>query len=191
MSRSKTALPDRLFCNIRHTMHFFISNLLYYLQVDVVDSEYAALQQELLNVKEFQAVLQAHRHFLANILRLTMLDNIGIQECYDRLLHLCLRFVAACRLQSLVEHQQDLADEHQSAHLLRQHQRARKQQAQTSASSAPPVYIPQEEFENIRKEFFQQLSFLLQFMRRVESRGFLFRLDFNGFLSQQCYDISS
>jgi hypothetical protein len=33
MTRSRLITSDRLFCNIRHSMHFFISNLLYYLQV--------------------------------------------------------------------------------------------------------------------------------------------------------------
>ena len=46
-----------------------------------------------------------------------------------------------------------------------------------------PIYIPPEEFIFIKKDFFQQISLLLHIMKKVDSRGFLFRLDFNGFLS--------
>ena len=45
-----------------------------------------------------------------------------------------------------------------------------------------PVVVPPEEMDNIHKEFFAQISFLFQIMRRVENRGFMFRLDFNNYL---------
>lgn len=203
MARSKW-ITDRLYCNLRHAMHFFISNLLYYLQVDVVDSEYNAFQTELRHLQEFQAVLLAHRHFLANVLRLSMLDNQGIQENFDRLLHLCLRFVAACRIQARSEaaytgstsvnssgfQEENHHNHHQNSSFQSQESRrspGSKQKA--SAAYTAPVYIPPEEFEAIRKEFFQQIAYLLQFMKKVESRGFLFRLDFNGYLSQHCMNI--
>jgi hypothetical protein len=32
------------------------------------------------------------------------------------------------------------------------------------------------------------VAFLLQVMRKVENRGFIFRLDFNGFMSQLAED---
>lgn len=192
MSRSKF-LTDRLFCNIRHAMHFFISNLLYYLQVDVVDSEYARLLQELEHVTDFQSVLKHHKHFIANILRLSMIDNMGIQESMDRIVQVCLRFVAACRLQSKSEFQYDLAQDDKPSFGSRPEVAKGKEgtdgaQSNSHSASQPPVYIPIEEFEAIRKEFYLQVSYLFQFMRKVESRGFLFRLDFNGFLSQASLD---
>jgi hypothetical protein len=222
MARSKW-ITDRLYCNLRHAMHFFISNLLYYLQVDVVDSEYTTFQKELKHLTEFQAVLMAHRHFLANILRLSMLDNQAIQECFDRLLHLCLRFVAACRIQARSEamymetpaaagsgHVNESVLDETAVHLppsTHAHQTPMLNRSKLSLSPSSaggsgghhrlntsgysvPIYIPIEEFEIIRKEFFQQLEYLLQFMKKIESRGFLFRLDFNGFLSQHCVDLN-
>ena len=48
----------------------------------------------------------------------------------------------------------------------------------------PLIYIPPEEFFSIRKEFFSQMTYLFNIMRKVDSRGFMFRLDFNGFLSK-------
>lgn len=170
-------------------MHFFISNLLYYLQVDVVDSEYSRLLQELEHAADFQSVLKHHKHFIANILRLSMIDNIGIQESMDRILQVCLRFVAACRLQSKSEFQHDLAEDERPSFGRGNYKAGSKsRQAAQQEAAQPPVYIPVEEFEAIRKEFYLQVSYLFQFMRKVESRGFLFRLDFNGFLSQASLD---
>ena len=48
---------------------------------------------------------------------------------------------------------------------------------------AAPVVIPSEEIEGVRREFFTQISYLFQIMRKVENRGLMFRLDFNGYLS--------
>lgn len=45
-----------------------------------------------------------------------------------------------------------------------------------------PFFLPPEELEAMRNDFYSQISFLLQAMRNIESRGFMFRLDFNGFL---------
>ena len=57
-------------------MHFFISNLLYYLQVDVVDSEYARLTKDIAEARDFQEVLRAHRNFLSTLLRASLVDNV-------------------------------------------------------------------------------------------------------------------
>ena len=46
-----------------------------------------------------------------------------------------------------------------------------------------PVVVPPQELEAIRKEFFSQLAYLFSVARKMENRGFLFRLDFNGYLS--------
>jgi hypothetical protein len=63
MARSRLS-NDRLFCHLRHSMHFFISNLLYYLQVDVIDSEFCLLNDHMATASNFQDVLMAHRNFL-------------------------------------------------------------------------------------------------------------------------------
>ncbi len=125
-----------------------------------------------------------------------MIDNIAIQESIDRILQVCIRFVAACRLQSISEYQVDLAEDYKTSFV--QHKRSPAPSPQgkgvnppspftaatMKAMQSPPVYVPLEEFDAIKKEFYLQLSYLFQYMRKVETRGFLFRLDFNGFLSQ-------
>eukprot|EP00981_Chlorochromonas_danica_P010507 scaffold3243_cov173-Ochromonas_danica.AAC.40 len=158
---------DRKLCHIRHAMHFFVSNLLYYLQVDVMDSEFTRLLDDLKTCRDFQSALTNHRHFLANIVRLTWLDQLALQENIDRILHLCWRFVASYQL--LV---QSCGFGSTSADDV------------SSGKYNPPVIVPSQEFDNIIRDFFQQVQYLVHMMRSTETRGFLFRLDFNGYLSQ-------
>lgn len=156
-TRSRLA-EDRAFCQIRHSMHYFISNLIYYLQVDVIDSEFSLLKEQISSASDFQAVLKSHRNFVSNTLRMSMVDNATVQEGVERILQVCLRFIALCRLL----HQQEEGD-------------------------VPPesvVVIPPEEVEAIKKDFFSQISYLFAVMRKIENRGFIFRLDFNSFFSQ-------
>jgi hypothetical protein len=206
MTRSRLITTDRLFCNLRHSMHFFISNLLYYLQVDVVDSGYSDLLREIYSLRgmqkvhqnpaaqqpghghghghhqdphlsglahqnDFQTILRIHKKFLANILKLSMIDHLGIQESIDRILFICLRFIACVRIQS--DHEAETSNK--------------------SASEPPAtdsfVFIPVEEYEHIQREFFLQISFLFQSMKTLDSRGFLFRLDFNNYLSNQIMEL--
>ena len=54
-----------------------------------------------------------------------------------------------------------------------------------------PVIIPPQEVQALRKEFFTQISYLFQVMRKVDNRGFMFRLDFNGYLSALANEIAT
>ena len=52
-----------------------------------------------------------------------------------------------------------------------------------------PVVVPPEELEAIKKEFFSQIAFLFSVARKIENRGFMFRLDFNGYLSSLMQEV--
>ena len=179
-TRSRLA-SDRGFCQLRHSMHFFISNLLYYLQVDVVDSEYALLLQEVDSAVEFQQVLRAHRNFLASVLKASLVDNTTVQDAIDRVIQACLRFVAVCRLlhqQEGIERDGGLGEGEEFALF-----RRAVSPTKVSTSTLLPVVVPTEEVESVRKDFFSQIVYLFTIMSKVENRGFMFRLDFNEYLS--------
>lgn len=114
---------------------------------------------------DFQSVLRAHKNFVASIVRMSHIDNNVVQDAIERVLQICLRFLA---VSSLHQHNEDIL--------------------QASVVSSGPVgevfYLPQEEFGAIQKDFFAQVSYLLQLMKKIENRGFVFRVDFNGFFSQ-------
>ena len=135
------------------------------MQVDVIDSEYAALMKEIETARDFQIVLRAHRNFLASLVRLAMVDNLAIQEAIERILQVCLRFVAVCRI--------------------------RTQESSAADRTATTYDIPPEETEAIQKDFYSHMLYFFQIMQKVENRGFVFRLDFNGYLSQMASTLAS
>jgi hypothetical protein len=156
--------------------------------VDVVDSEYSDLIKEIHslqssssssssasrgNQNDFQAILRIHKKFLANILKLSMIDHLGIQETIDRILFICLRFIACVRIQSDHENPQE----------------GSSGSVNSPRAEESYVFIPVEEYSNIQNEFFLQISFLFQTMKTLDSRGFLFRLDFNNYLSNQIMEM--
>jgi hypothetical protein len=133
--------------------------------VDVIDSEFGDLLKEVHSAGDMQAVLKSHRNFLANLARISFIDNITVQESFDRILQLCLRFLSACRLiQSETE-------------------------AFNTKEVLPPPVLPSEEIDAIRRDFFAQLSYLFNIMASIDNKGFMFRLDFNGYLSQAIADL--
>lgn len=52
---------------------FVIDNLQYYLQVDVLESQYTILQTAINSTKDFEQIQRAHTIFQANILSQTFL----------------------------------------------------------------------------------------------------------------------
>lgn len=159
----------------------------YFFQVDVVDSEYSILQRDIATASDFQSVLRAHKTFTSNMLRLSLIDNTSVQEGIERILQVCLRFIAVCRIQHQVEDNQQSPShpDDDASRSFRTTVPAREHQALLQSL---PIYVPPEELGFIRKDFFAQVTLLFQLMRKVESRGFIFRLDFNSFLSNSALD---
>ena len=144
------------------------------------------MEREVDAATDFQVVLRAHRHFLATVLRVSLVDNLSVQEGIERVLQACLRFVAVCRLlqqqEGVDETPSSPFDSTQLAPVLSADSPGAKIRARVRSL---PVIVPPEELEAIQKEFFSQVAYLFQVMRKIENRCFMFRLDFNGFLSGQ------
>lgn len=161
-----------------------------------MDSEYSILQRDIAAASDFQSVLRAHKTFTSNMLRLSLIDNTSVQEGIERILQICLRFIAVCRIQHQVEDQQQQSREEEDAsrsfRSTSSHFSGVSSAQDATGSHALlqslPIYIPPEELGFIRKDFFAQVTLLFQLMRKVESRGFIFRLDFNSFLSNCALD---
>lgn len=107
----------------------------------MIDAEYALFFQEMqADSADFASVVRLHRNFLANIIKSSMIDNGVIQEGIENILHLCLRFLAICKL------------------LL-----------QESELDTAVIVVPPEEFDALHKEFTTQLVYLVHLMKRIES----------------------
>lgn len=125
---------DRYLNHLRQSMHFFISNLFYYLQVDVIDSEFCqflnyiqslnhnqanenqnnnnncGINQNISSTSSsssnhFQKVYKVHKEFLSKICRLSFIDNVSVMDCIDKILLICLRYIVICRLKLSQEDQ--------------------------------------------------------------------------------------
>uniref|UniRef100_A0A4W3HPF0 Gamma-tubulin complex component n=1 Tax=Callorhinchus milii TaxID=7868 RepID=A0A4W3HPF0_CALMI len=53
---------------LRNHMAFLVDNLQYYLQVDVLESQFSQLLQQINSTRDFESIRLAHDHFLSNLL---------------------------------------------------------------------------------------------------------------------------
>lgn len=111
----------------------------------MVDAEFSRFIQIVETASDFQSVMKAHRDFIASIVRLSMVDNLVVQENFERIFQLCLRFVAVVR----ILHEQQFPEQRE-ANDARPKPRPR------------PVIIPQEELDAIQKDFALNISQIFQ-----------------------------
>ena len=168
--------------------------------MDVVDSEFCTLHEVVSSATDFQSVLKAHKNFISTIMRLSNIDNVVVQEGIERVLQVCVRFIAVCRLLQQQEEENDADDNNESKNRygdytdrnsLTKYENLIKNPMKVERKRIIPIVIPPEEIVGIRKDFFTQISYLFQIMRKVENRGLIFRLDFNGYLSALSEEIGS
>ncbi|KAL7306523.1 hypothetical protein TKK_0001219 [Trichogramma kaykai] len=78
---------------LRNNLIFIIDNLQYYLQVDVIESQYAIMENSLKNTKNFEEVQKAHALFLHNVMSRTFLisERADKPNPVNKLIKLLLR----------------------------------------------------------------------------------------------------
>ena len=123
-----------------------------------MDAEYEVLLNQMRNTNSFKVILQAHRNFISTVIRMSMADNTIVQDAIERVMQVCMRFIAICAV-------------------------CEENSMDNTSSRTRGIVVPPEEIEAIRKDFFTQSVYLFHIMRKVENRGLLFRIDFNGFMS--------
>jgi len=62
---------------LRNNLIFIVDNLQYYLQVDVMESQYAIMEVNMKNTRNFEDIQKAHSMFLANVMSQTFLLGSG------------------------------------------------------------------------------------------------------------------
>lgn len=84
---------------LRNNLIFIVDNLQYYLQVDVLESQYAIMEGNMKNTRNFEDVQRAHSVFLANVMSQTFLTgNVKekknpVNKLIRLLLRLCDDFI--------------------------------------------------------------------------------------------------
>ncbi|XP_058789863.1 gamma-tubulin complex component 4 isoform X2 [Phymastichus coffea] len=79
---------------LRNNLIFIIDNLQYYLQVDVIESQYAIMENGMKSTRNFEEVQRAHTMFLKNIMSRTFLtlgDSTKKKNPVSKLIRLLLR----------------------------------------------------------------------------------------------------
>lgn len=77
MHREKKITGNSVLSQLRNKMLFLIDNLQYYLQVDVLESQFCGLINAVQNSKDFECIQRSHSVFQANIMSLSFLLNSG------------------------------------------------------------------------------------------------------------------
>ncbi|KAL7980224.1 hypothetical protein Chor_001492 [Crotalus horridus] len=102
---------DAIKWQLRHHMTFLVDNLQYYLQVDVLESQFSQLLQQINSTRDFESIRLAHDHFLSNLLAQSFILLKPAFHCLNEILDLCHNFC------SLVSQNRGPLDERGTAQL--------------------------------------------------------------------------
>uniref|UniRef100_A0A8C5G7K0 Gamma-tubulin complex component n=1 Tax=Gouania willdenowi TaxID=441366 RepID=A0A8C5G7K0_GOUWI len=88
----KSSQTDAVKWRLRNHMTFLIDNLQYYLQVDVLESQFSQLLQQINSTRDFESIRLAHDHFLSNLLAQSFILLKPVFHCLNDILELCHSF---------------------------------------------------------------------------------------------------
>ncbi|XP_003969790.2 gamma-tubulin complex component 4 [Takifugu rubripes] len=88
----KSTQMDAVKWRLRNHMAFLIDNLQYYLQVDVLESQFSQLLQQINSTRDFESIRLAHDHFLSNLLAQSFILLKPVFHCLNEILELCQSF---------------------------------------------------------------------------------------------------
>ncbi|KAK6179894.1 hypothetical protein SNE40_012146 [Patella caerulea] len=98
---------------LRTHMGFLVDNLQYYLQVDVIESQYGILLDKINSTRDFEAVKVAHENFLSALLAQSFVHMKSVSHCLREILDLCTaysRLMTTSDIQLLPQQLQQLTD---------------------------------------------------------------------------------
>lgn len=80
LHRDRKIAGNTIISQLRNQMLFLIDNLQYYLQVDVIESQFSILQNAVQNSKDFEMIQRAHSVFQANVMCLCFQLNSSVTD---------------------------------------------------------------------------------------------------------------
>lgn len=78
--------------HVREHMAFLIRNLQFYIQVDVIESQWNVLQSHIQNSHDFTELVGFHQDYLAALISQSFLDIGSVSRILDGIMKLCLQF---------------------------------------------------------------------------------------------------
>lgn len=88
----KSNQTDAIKWRLRNHMAFLVDNLQYYLQVDVLESQFSQLLHQIHSTRDFESIRLAHDHFLSNLLAQSFILLKPVFHCLNEILDLCHSF---------------------------------------------------------------------------------------------------
>ncbi|XP_072480962.1 gamma-tubulin complex component 4-like isoform X5 [Notamacropus eugenii] len=88
----KSNQSDAIKWRLRNHMAFLVDNLQYYLQVDVLESQFSQLLHQINSTRDFESIQLAHDHFLSNLLAQSFILLKPVFHCLNEILDLCHSF---------------------------------------------------------------------------------------------------
>eukprot|EP00249_Psilotum_nudum_P007651 c20720_g1_i2 orf=155-2389(-) len=80
---------------VRHHMSYLITNLQFYIQVDVIESQWNLLDERVDASKDFTELVRFHQEYLSALISQSFLDIGSVSRILDSIIKLCLQL---CRL---------------------------------------------------------------------------------------------
>ncbi|KAF5732646.1 Tubulin gamma complex-associated protein isoform 1 [Tripterygium wilfordii] len=77
---------------VREHMAFLIRNLQFYIQVDVIESQWNALQSRIQDSHDFTQLVGFHQEYLSALISQSFLDIGSVSRILDSIMQLCLQF---------------------------------------------------------------------------------------------------
>ncbi|GAB6032472.1 Gamma-tubulin complex component 4 [Chamberlinius hualienensis] len=78
--------------HLRSCMAFIVDNLQYYLQVDVLESQFCNLLHKVNSTRDFEKIKVDHVSFINNIVMRTFISVGKVSQCLQEFMQLCLAF---------------------------------------------------------------------------------------------------
>eukprot|EP00667_Euglena_gracilis_P003834 EG_transcript_3848 len=174
---------------LRQRMAHFIDNVAYYLQVDVLETQYNQLMTRISQAEDFEEASRAHERYISGLISACFLDHHMICSSLEELFVYCVTLVNFAQEQLPWP-----APEAASLSLPRTAATSAPQELEADSVSQvtaalrldqldmSPVLGLETDFERRFKFFFTVLSAKKQ---QVVLSGLLLRLDYNGYVSQR------
>ncbi|XP_065672561.1 gamma-tubulin complex component 4 isoform X3 [Hydra vulgaris] len=94
---------------LRSRMAFFVDNFQYYLQVDVLESQFSLLLEKIKKLRDFESIHKSHDSFLITMLQQSFISMKPVLSILQHVLEICMKFC------ELVSYNRDSDDDLETA----------------------------------------------------------------------------
>jgi hypothetical protein len=169
---------------------FFLSTVLNYLQVDVIDSHFTSLMNSLHSVTSYRFASQAHIAYISSLSRYGLLDNTLFQEYLSKIHFISLYAIIFTSLHyrqpqsSLALTREDSASDRDQSEakdtLTLPRELLRRLEEETAAATGPVAcVISEEDVNRLWESFNGAIAYMETMMRSGDNKELFMRLHFN------------